>query len=197
MGQKNLAPLAPWRPHRYLSKLRGQGGGGRIQGPGLATPRGCHLPGPLDHGTKGKLPVSGCGGRWPPMWPAAFHYGAASRSTKRSTYARPGMQGSAMWRQFHHTPFPRVVRAGYVQTVKLSPGAWSLAVSCRPQPRACISRYIGMTQFPGLGTSTWGGGGGLYWSWSNGGQFLGQPRKIFTPEPPGAKLCRTMGVPGL
>ena len=39
-GTKNLAPLAPWPPHRYLSKLGGGGGAGgcRIQGPGPAAP---------------------------------------------------------------------------------------------------------------------------------------------------------------
>ena len=37
-GTKNLAPLAPWPPHCYLSKLGGGRGGGRIHGPGPAAP---------------------------------------------------------------------------------------------------------------------------------------------------------------
>ena len=41
-GTTNLAPLAPWPPHRYLSKLRGGWGAGgcRIKGPGPAAPQG-------------------------------------------------------------------------------------------------------------------------------------------------------------
>ena len=41
-GTKNLAPLARWPTHRYLSKLRGGGGlgGCRIQRPGPAAPPG-------------------------------------------------------------------------------------------------------------------------------------------------------------
>ena len=67
-------------------------------------------------------------------------------------------------RQFNHIPFTRVVRAGYVQTVKLSPGELSLAVFCQPKPLACMLRYIEMTQFPGLSIR-------FACCWQSGGQL--------------------------
>ena len=48
-GTKNLAPLAPWPPHQYLSKLGGGGGGGW----GMSHTR--TVPGhPAGSGPKGK-----------------------------------------------------------------------------------------------------------------------------------------------